>query len=203
MHAGDDVRMLPGLATFTQGDALSVTIVPFDLGDRSISPALGDTLSLALRGPATLDLACAPDAADAQGNWELSATSAQTATLTAAAYAWVYTVTNPAKGRLTVSMGQCNVLPDLTLAPAGYDARTTAQIALSEAEAALAAFKGSGGRVKTYTIAGRTVTYDTSAELLQVISYWRVRAANELHAQRAVEGKPDLSRLLVRFGGRA
>lgn len=196
--------MLPALASFVQGDALRVTVAPFVLPSGApVSPAAGDTLRLELRGPSVLSLVCPPDQADAAGAWELSATGPQTAALTPGVYAWVYTVTRASGDRTTVSNGSIDVRPDLSAAAAGYDARTTAQVALEQAEAALAAFKGSGGRIKTYTIAGRTVTYDTAAELLQVISYWRVRVASETQAQRAAQGKPDLSRLLVRFGGRA
>lgn len=190
--------MLPGLASFVAGDALNLIVAPFSLSGQDRSAANGDTLNLALRGAKALDLSCAPDAADADGSWVLDATSAQTEALPAGVYAWVYTLSSAA-GRATVCQGQIRVLPDVTAASDGYDARTTAQVALSEAEAALAAFKGSGGRIKQYTIAGRTVMYDTAAELLQVISYWKTRVAMEGHAAAAAQGLGNASNLRVRF----
>lgn len=191
--------MLPTLDDFVAGDALRVVVPAFTVGGADISADGGYTLNLALRGAQTLNLSCLPTAAQS-GAWVLEATGAQTAALQSGYYNYAFTVTSTDGKRLTVNVGQLMVKPDITAASAGFDARTTAQIALEQAEAALASFKGSGGRIKTYTIAGRTVTYDTAAELLQVINYWRVRVATEAKSLASAQGKPDMSRLLVRFG---
>lgn len=194
------IAMLPALASFVQGDALNLTVSPCTLSDgRLISAAGGWSLKLSLRGASMLDLTASTAQVDAAGNWLLAATSAQTAALTAGAYGWVYTASNAAGVRATLSSGTLSVEPDLTLAAAGYDARTTAQKALSDAEAALASFKASGGRVRSYTIGGRSMTFETAAELVALANYWRVRVAAEKHAAAAAQGLGDPSKLLVRF----
>lgn len=191
--------MLPALASFVAGDALSVTVPPFSAAGADISAAGGYTLALALRGAKSLNLSCAPANADASGAWVLNADSAATKALPAGIYAFVYTATSANGNRLTVSSGQVEVQPDLTAATDGFDARTTAQQALEQAEAALAAFKGSGGRIKQYTIAGRTVTYDTVADILSTISYWKAKVLSEGAAARAAQGLGNPSTLRVRF----
>lgn len=192
--------MLPALTSFVQGDALNLSVAPCTLIDgRLISAAAGWSLKLSLRGASTLDLTANTTQVDAAGNWLLAATGAQTAALTAGAYGWIYTATDAAGVRATLSSGTIDVQPDLTLAAAGYDPRTTAQKALGDAEAALASFKASGGRVRSYSIGGRSMTFETAAELLSLVNYWRVRVANEKHAAAAAQGLGDPSKLLVRF----
>lgn len=203
VHDADHGGMRPSLSQpIIAGDALQLSFAPFAAGEKAYAPAT-HSLALHLRGAGVLDIvAPAPaDPATAAQKWELTATGAQTAALPAGAYAWTITATDSDGARTTIGSGQVQVYADLALAAPGYDARTTAQVALEEAELALASFKGSGGRIRSYTIAGRTITFDSSAELVQICNYWRVRVATEQRAARAAAGLGDPSKLHVRWGG--
>lgn len=177
------------------GDTLRLNFAPFAANSTTYEPAT-HALTLHLRGAGQLDIT-APIAQASK--WELVASGAQTAALSAGTYAWTITATDADGARSTISSGQVPVIADLALAGPGYDARTPAQIALEDAELALASFKGSGGRIRSYTIAGRTLTFDSSAELLQICNYWRLRVANEQRAARAAAGLGDPSKLHVRW----
>lgn len=193
--------MRPSLSQpLTAGDALRLDVAPFAIDGAAYAPAT-HALTLHLRGAGALDITAPIDPlAGSAGRWAINATGAQTADLPPGTYAWTFATTDSDGARTTVSAGQVQVLADLSQEIAGYDARSKAQIALEESELALATFKGSGGRIKSYTIAGRTLTYDSSAELLQVCNYWRVRVQAEQRAARAAAGLGDPSKLHIRWG---
>lgn len=194
--------MAPQLpATLQQGDSWQFLVPPVVVSPTvTVSAAAGYTLKLSLRGAQLLDLTAAPNTADASGRWVIGATPAQTSPLTAGPYAWTYSASAADGSRYTLGQGRVTLLADVSaVAAAGYDGRSTAQKALDDAESALANFKASGGRVRAYTIAGRSITFADEAALLSVISYWRLRVRTELHAARTAAGLGDPSRLLVRF----
>jgi hypothetical protein len=93
------------------------------------------------------------------------------------------------------------LLPDPTAIVAGYDSRSLAVQAYEAAQAALANFSASAtGRVQSYAIAGRQMTFDTSADILVLVKYWENEVRKENAARAAQTGKPDPRRYFVRLG---
>lgn len=110
--------------------------------------------------------------------WKTTMTTVQSAGLNPGPYAWVAQVF--ASGvRVTVGNGQLIVDPDLSAINGIYDSRTVAQKALADAEAALASFSASKGRIKAYTIGGRQMQFQDDASLLEIVNYWRARVVSE------------------------
>lgn len=141
-------------------------------------------MKIELRGPgAPITL----DGVAAAGDWEFSLDETASATLVAGLYSWSKRVT--ASGiRMTVAQGQLKVTANFeSITTPGYDGRTVAQKALADAEAALASFNA-GGKTQSYSIAGRSKTYESSEAIMKVISYWRQRVnaekgtSNDLYA---------------------
>ncbi len=154
-------------------------------------------LTYSLRGPATLDLTGA-----ANGNgWRTSITPTQAAGLPPGAYWWSAALTATGQ-RITVGRGEFSVAANLAsvIAP-GYDGRSVAEIAMADAEAALANLTASGQRMKSYSIGSRTAQYYTAVELIAAISYWRIRVKNERAASQIAQGLGDPRNLNVRFTG--
>jgi hypothetical protein len=81
----------------------------------------------------------------------------------------------------------------------GYDSRSIAVRALEAAQAALANFSATGGRVKRYAINGRDMEFDAASDILVLVNYWEneVRRENAARAQQA--GKPDPRRIYTRL----
>lgn len=72
--------------------------------------------------------------------------------------------------------GQLTVLPDPASVAAGTDLRSRAQKALDDARAALAAWKPTK---RSYTIGGRSWTFNSKADIVGVIHYWEGEVAKE------------------------
>jgi hypothetical protein len=91
------------------------------------------------------------------------------------------------------------LLPDPTAIAAGYDGRSLPMRALEDAQTALANFQATGGRVKSYAIAGRTMEFDTAGDILVLVKYWENEVSKE-NAQRAAQaGRPNPRRYFVRL----
>jgi hypothetical protein len=122
-----------------------------------------------------------------------------TVTWSAGAYSW-FSYVSKAGARITVDTGLVDIAADPASIAAGFDGRTQAEKALADANTALANFQATGGRVKSYSIAGRSMEFDTAADILVLISYWKAQVTRE-HAQKAVrDGLPDPRRMYVRVG---
>ncbi|MFZ5541907.1 MAG: hypothetical protein ACOZJZ_00005 [Pseudomonadota bacterium] len=81
--------------------------------------------------------------------------------------------------RITVASGQLTITRDLSQVSGTYEARSQAQRALADCEAALAKFNASGGKVNSYEIAGRRMQFSTIAELLQLQAFWKAKVLAE------------------------
>lgn len=127
-----------------------------------------------------------------------AASATTTAAWTAGDYSWVAYVTL-ASERYTVDSGTVKILPDLASA-AAYDNRSQAQTALDEAKAALATFQSTGGRVRSYSIGGRSMEYADETALLKAISYWQVQVKIEEARNRKALGLDDGRRIYLRVG---
>lgn len=113
-----------------------------------------------------------------EDGWAVKLDEAASASLVAGTYAWSKRVT--ASGvRLTVGVGQIQVQPDFAGLGAGHDGRTLAERALAEAEAALAQFNSSGGKVRRYSIASRSMEFESVVDILRLVAYWRQRVNAE------------------------
>lgn len=110
-----------------------------------------------------------------------------TAGWTAGVYSWASWV-DLAGEVYTVATGTITILPDPRQAAPGYDNRTTAQIALEQCEAAMATFNATGGKVKKYEIAGRSMEFQTIGDLMQLHSFWRIKVDSEKTASDIAKG---------------
>ncbi|MET3134621.1 hypothetical protein AAKU55_004921 [Oxalobacteraceae bacterium GrIS 1.11] len=152
------------------------------------------TLTYQLRGPSQLALTAA---ADGEG-WRTAIGSAASAALLPGAYAWAAYLSKAGE-RVTIGGGSLSILADLAASAGPMDARSLAERALADCEAALASFKSSGGKVKSYTIGSRQTEYHSLTELMALRDFWQ-RRVNKERAQSAIaNGRGNPRRLLVRF----
>jgi hypothetical protein len=182
-------------ATLVQGDSATWQDDPVELSDgRQADYAGGWTLKYSLRGLAVLDL----QATGGTGvTWSTTLATTDSAKLTPGTYAWAAYVSKGAE-RLTVGGGQLTITADLSTLAAGFDPRTTAQQALEACEAAMATFNATGGKVKKYEIAGRTMEFQTISDLMQLHSFWKIKVTNEQTASNLAQGLGNPRNLYVR-----
>lgn len=113
-------------------------------------------------------------------------------------YVWSSAVSKAGE-RYTVGQGSLVIAPDPTVLAPGFDGRSQAEKSLADAETALSTFKSTQGRVKKYTIGQRSMEFESAAEILQIISFWRLRVSSERAAQSIADGQGDPRNLFVRF----
>jgi len=113
-------------------------------------------------------------------------------------YSW-YSWVEKSGARETIGAGRVEIKPDPTALAQGYDARTLAEKAFEDAQTALANFQATAGRVKSYSIAGRSMEFDTAGELIVLVKYWENEVRKVL-AQKAIKaGRPDPRQIHVRM----
>lgn len=181
------------LSTLTKGDSAQWDDDPWIINGKTYDSS-AYTLKYVLRGPAVLDLTAA---ANGQG-WTTTLSTTNSATLTPGSYTWAAILTS-ASERITVATGALAVGNDILAAAAGYDGRSVAEIALADAEAALSTFRASRGRTKKYTIGSRSMEFDSAADILVEISYWRIKVRNENSLRDIADGLGNPRNLYVRF----
>jgi hypothetical protein len=142
-------------------------------------------LTYELRGPTQLTLL---GTANSDG-WMTGISTLQSQSLQAGTYLWAAYLSRGDE-RKTAATGGLVVLADVAAITGSIDSRTAAEKALADCEAALASFKSSSGKVKSYTIGTRQTEFHSLADLLQVRGFWQRRVNSE-------KRKP--SKLLVRF----
>ena len=177
------------------GDSATWTDDAFDLEGVSYTSA-AYTLTYELRGASTLTLT----ATTSGTGWSTSITTTQSAALTPGVYAWAALLSKTGV-RVTAGFGTLTVLPNIATQTAGYEARSTAQIALDAARAALADFTTNKRKIASYTIGDRAMTFENSAGILEIIRYWEQRVAIEGNAASVAAGAGNQRRLKIRFGG--
>ncbi|OIR10983.1 hypothetical protein GALL_71540 [mine drainage metagenome] len=182
-------------ANLIQGDSSSWTDDPFTDAAGNVYESGTYALRYELRGPAA---AVTLSSTQNGTGWQTSLSTAVSATLAAGVWFWaaILTATNQ---RITIARGEITVAADISTVTANYDGRSVAEIALSQAENALATWRSSSGRVKKYTIGSRSMEFEDSAQILTIISYWRLRVSNERKQRSISDGLGDPSKLLVRF----
>lgn len=177
---------------FKQGDSAVWTDVGFvDVNGTSYDSGTY-TLKYVLAGPISTPVTLT---AVANGSgWKTTLDTATSAGLIAGLYGWQVQVF--ATGvRITVDEGELTVEADLASAGANYDTRTLAEKALAAAEQALATFQATGGRIQSYTIGNRHMTFQRDADILPIVNYWRGRVS--LEKSIATGGRDRM--LLARF----
>jgi hypothetical protein len=183
--------------TLVQGDSGTWSDDPITLPDgRQVDAASGWTLKYALRGPVGLDLTAVADGT----SWKTTISTTASAALTPGTYSWSATVSNGSE-RMTVGSGQAEITPDLSAlsSSSAYDGRTAAQKALAACETAMSTFNATGGRVKKYEIAGRTMEFQTIGDLLELHSFWKAKVMAEGTADALANGEGNPRNLYVRF----
>lgn len=169
--------------------------------DDAITDSLGRRMTSAdwmltyrLRGPFALSIVAQPDG----DGWQTVLTATASADLLPGAYSWAAILTKEDE-RVTIGSGSCEIKQDLSAADAALDVRTVAKKALEDCEKALATFNSTGGKVKKYTIGPREMEFQTLADLMQLLNYWKLRVNHEVAADSVANGRGNPSTLLVRF----
>lgn len=181
-------------ATLPSGDSAIWLDDPVTLPDGRTADASAWVMTYYLRGPAALDIV----ASAAGKNWSTTLTATASAALGAGTYAWTAIIVNGDE-RITVGSGQSLITPDLTKLTGTFDPRSKAQIALDACEAAMATFNATGGKVKRYEIAGRTMEFQTIGDLMTLHSFWKAKVMSELSSQSVANGLGNPRNLYTRF----
>jgi hypothetical protein len=176
---------------FKQGDSGVWNDQPFVDKNGTGYDSSGYTLKYVLAGPIAAPVTLT---AVANGSgWQTTLSTTVSAALTPGTYSWQAQVF--ATGvRLTLDEGELTVEPDLAAVGANYDGRTQAEIALAQAKAAFATFSQSGGRVRSYTIGHRSMTFDNLADVQAQVTFWK----KEVEIEKTI-ANPRRRSVLARF----
>lgn len=142
-------------------------------------------------------------------SYEVAVAASTTATWTPGPYSWAawvelgadkFTVDGwPQTDGVKVDPGDVvTILADPRTA-ATYDSRSVAQKALDDCKAALAAYNASRGLVKSYTIAGRSMTFRDGGDIVLHMDYWQRQVDNERTAESLAKGLGNPRHMRVRF----
>lgn len=180
--------------TLTAGDSASWHDDPWIDAARARLTSADWTLSYHLRGPSQVSLTAV---ADSDG-WRTSISTAASALLQPGTYAWAAYLSR-AEERVTIGTGSLNLVADLAAVDGPLDARSLAEKALADCEAALGSFKSSNGKVKSYSIGNRQTEFHSLLDLMQLRDFWQKRVNKERAAAAVANGHGNPRRLLVRF----
>ena len=119
--------------------------------------------------------------------YEVDATPAVTQAWVPGEYNW-FTWVEKVGARVTLKMrGVITLLPDPATVAPGTDLRSQARKALADAKSALARWTPTR---RSYTIAGRSMEFNTTAEIVRLIHYWE----SELRKEETRDGDaPEIS----------
>lgn len=161
---------------FKQGDSAVWNDQPFVDQNGTGYDSSGYTLKYVLAGPIAAPVTLSAVASGS--GWQTTLSTGTSTTLAPGIYAWQAQVfaTNV---RLTLDEGELTVEPDLAAVGANYDGRTLAEIALAQAKVAFSTFSQSGGRVRSYTIGHRSMTFDNLQEVQAQVTFWKKEVAVE------------------------
>lgn len=126
----------------------------------------------------------------------ITAISSVTASYAPGKYQWQQEIVrNSDSARIILKRGTFNVKADLDVA--GADIRSHAEIMVTKIESVLAGKADSD--VSSYSIAGRSLTKMSFAELLEARDYYRAEYLREKAAEDAKSGRKGKSTIQVRF----
>jgi hypothetical protein len=136
-------------------------------------------------------------ATETGGTYLFTAASAVTQAFVPGYYHWQLEVIQTSSGnRIVVDRGEFTALADLDVN--GADPRSHAQIMIDKIETILQGKADSD--VGSYSIAGRSLTKMSFAELIEARDQYKAEFQQELIKDRARRGKPTGSTIKVRFG---
>ena len=156
----------------------------------------GWTLSFILNGPGQLTKAGAANA-ELPDRFDVEIDSTDTADLPAGTYSWVVTVTKSSQ-RHVVESGSISVLADPATLSGATEQRSHARQMLAQIETLMLARTD----VLSFSLFGRSYSYESRAELRNAYAYWLRRVRAEDEAARRAKGKPSRSLLTPHFGDR-
>lgn len=162
--------------SFKQGDSAVWTDPPFIDRNGTGYDSSAYTLKYVLAGPIATPVTLTATASGS--SWQTTLDTTTSAGLTPGDYSWQAQIF-ATDVRLTLDEGELTVEPDLASVGANYDGRTQAEIALAQAKAAFANFSASGGRVRSYTIGHRSMTFDNLADIKTQVDFWKKEVAVE------------------------
>ncbi len=180
--------------TLPVGDSASWQDAAVQLADGRLATSASWSLTYYLRGPSELDLVAAADGT----GWRVALSATASGALGAGLYRWSAAVASGAE-RFTVGAGQLTLTPDLAAVAPGVDARTQAQVALAACEAAMATFNQTGGKVRKYDIAGRSMEFQSITELMQLHAFWKGKVLAEQATAQIGAGLGNPRNLYARF----
>lgn len=123
--------------------------------------------------------------------------AAVSATWVPAEYSWTLLVSKTGL-RVVIQQGTAVVLPNPETA-ASHDTRSQAEIALADAKTAFATFNSTGGRVKSYSIAGRSMEFESVDGIKAAVAFWANEVFKERRARKLAAGEPDPCMVYVRI----
>lgn len=181
--------------TLPAGDSASWLDSPWLDSAQSMRLTSADwALTYQLRGASQLMLT-----AIAEGDgWRTTLATTASATLLPGTYVWSAYLSKTDQ-RKTIGGGTLSITQDLAAVVTSLDGRTQARRALDECEAALASFKSSGGKVKSYAIGGRQTEYHSLQDLMMVRDFWQRKVNGEVSRASIKNGGPNLRFSRVRF----
>lgn len=112
-------------------------------------------------------------------------------------YTWTAWVEKPGE-RATIGGGTLTVKANIAAATT-LDARTDAAKIVAQLMAAYQTYTASNGHISEYEVAGRSVKYRSSAEILEQLNFWEARVVAEKKAERIAAGLGAGGKVLVRF----
>ena len=164
----------------TKGDSATWVVPPFKAADGSSMDAESTKLAVFLVGPVKRSFFAAAEA----DSWRVTLDAKTSSELEAGLYEVSYRFTREGFQQ-TTRIGCLKVLPSIDEIESGHDVRTLAEKALEEAEKALASYNEKGQRVQSYTINGRSMTFSSATEILDIVRYWRRRVQAEKNGGRS------------------
>jgi hypothetical protein len=138
-------------------------------------------------------------AASASGNdYAVLVTAATSAGWTPGRYDWISSVTKGAE-RYTIERGVVTIDTNLAAQAAGLDIRSDAKKILGALMVAYAAAATNRAFVQDYEIAGRRMSFNSKADWLLEINFWKREVASEARTARLAAGLDAGNKIYVRF----
>lgn len=97
---------------------------------------------------------------------------------------------------ISVYAGRIEILQDLSTV-ANIDPRSSAEIALADAEAALAKYLNTGAQISQWTINGKTMQFRSAADIIALVNHYRQIVARECIAS-AIQAGGAPGRIITR-----
>ncbi len=135
-------------------------------------------------------------AAGSGDDYLVTVAAATTASWAAGEYSWHAYVTLGG-ARYTVGDGQITIKPNPATLAAGTDTRSEAAKAVADLKSALKAWSPTR---KAYTVGDVSMTFNSTTDILRLLSFWETALAREIAADSAAAGRKSPRRVFMRSG---